>query len=163
MAYTKISSISRYISDTVAELPTDCNAGSTALVDGVNYVFFNSSWIYAPMPTSVSESYKKTVTFQDAVTAIGSGTSLTVGGLKTLTVGIKDTGTSSTGTIEFHAVDPVGNDILLKGMELTGWTSGTFTSSLGTTWIFDISGLVTVYFKITAISGTITVIGKGVA
>lgn len=52
MAYAEISSITRLTSDTLAELPTTYNAGSTALVDAdkQNYVFNGTAWKKAPMP-----------------------------------------------------------------------------------------------------------------
>ena len=104
------------------------------------------------------------VTFQDAATAIGNGASLTVGGLKTLTVGIASAGGNTARTIEFHGVGPAGNDILITGAKLNDLSTGTSTTGTGEIWQFDIRGLASVYMKLTAItSGNVTVKGKAVA
>lgn len=113
---------------------------------------------------SITGSLANQIIFQSAAVAAGNGASLTVTGLKNLTVGITSAGGNTARTIEFHGVDAVGNDNLFTGINKNGLTTATSTINTGETWQFDITGLVTVYMKLTAITtGTITVAGLAVA
>lgn len=114
--------------------------------------------------TTVTGSLANQINFQSTATATGNGTSLTVGGLKNLTVGITSAGGNTARTIEFHGVDAAGNDNLIAGVNKNGLNTATSTTNTGETWQFDITGLVTVYMKLTAITtGSVTVMGLAVA
>jgi len=113
---------------------------------------------------SIVGSLTNQVTFQNAVAVIGNGASLTVNGLKNLTVGIASAGGNTVRTIEFHGVDAVGNDNLISGVNKNGLATASSTINTGETWQIDITGLVSVYMKLTAITtGTVTVTGMVVS
>lgn len=117
-----------------------------------------------PVYAQLTGSNVQDVTFHDAATEIGDGASLTVNGLKTLTVGITSAGGNSARTIQFRGVDAAGNDNLMTGVKLSDLSTGSSTTATGETWQFDITGLDTVYMPLTAITdGIVTVKGKAVA
>ncbi len=117
-----------------------------------------------PLPCVLNGSLTNQILFQVAATTTGNGTSLTVAGLKNLTVGVTSAGGNTARTVEFHGVDPAGNDNLITGILKNGLTLASSTTNTGETWQFDITGLVTVYMKLTAITaGNVTVTGLAVA
>jgi len=92
---------------------------------------------------------------------IGNGAILTVTGLKNLTVGITSAGGNFVRTIAFRGVDAVGNDNLMTRVNKNGLTLANSITCTGETWQFDITGLVTVYMKLTAITaGNVAVTGQ---
>ena len=93
----------------------------------------------------------KTATFHDAVTVTGNGASVTVDGLKTLTVSCKGTNTSR--TIEVHGVDFNGVDNIITGYAVTDAASKATLTSNDLSVAYGVEGMVSVYAKITALAG----------
>jgi hypothetical protein len=102
------------------------------------------------------------VEFHVGATAPGDGIKYVVDEYKTLTADFCDDDSGSTATIEFRGIGPGGVDKLIKGFNLETLKGATSTSELGTTWMFDVTGLVKVYFKITSITGVVGIIGRAV-
>lgn len=123
------------------------------------YTFDGAKWV--PV---IAQSSVILIVFQAAATAAENGQALNVGGFKSLTVGITSAAGNSALTLEFHGVDAAENDNLITGVNKNGLSPATGTSNSGETWQFDITGLVTVYMKLTSITGgNVTVSGLAVA
>jgi hypothetical protein len=102
------------------------------------------------------------VTLQDAANAIGNGTVLTVGGLKTLTIEIN--GTSTSRTIMFEGASVSGTYYPITGVKTSDLTTAVTTTGTGEVWQFSITGLVSFRARISAIAGgNVNVKGKAVA
>ena len=91
------------------------------------------------------------VTFHDTVTATGNGTTHLVGGFKELTLSCKGTNTSR--TIEVHGVDANGVDNILPLFSVVDFSDMTTLTSKDLSVTCSVSGMVSVYAKITAIGG----------
>ena len=111
--------------------------------------------------TLIKSKYK-TVTLQDAATTTGNGTIQAIENYQNLTIGIS--GTSTSRTVEFHVVDENGIDDVIKGTRPKDFFQATSTSGNDETYQFDVTGYVSFYAKITAISGgNVTIKGRLVA
>lgn len=115
-----------------------------------------------PFPIQSMGSGVTDVTLQNAASATGNGTALTVGGTKTLTVEVS--GTSTSQTIVFEGASVGGTYYAIQGVKLQDLSTATQTTGKGEIWQFDVTGLVNFRARISAIAGgTITVKGKAVA
>ena len=100
------------------------------------------------------------VTFQNpGTTTIGDGTTITVGGNKTLKVSIYGNATSR--TVNFYAINANNEKIPLLGYNITTGVVAVNTSgTTSETWIFDVTALNQICMSISAISGgNLTVVG----
>ncbi len=102
------------------------------------------------------------VVFQNAVTAAGNGNTLTVNGMKTLTVEIFGTATSA--QVNFMAASVSGTYTPITGTNLDGFTQAVDVTSVSATpqlWQFDVTALASVQMQVASISGgSITVQGQ---
>lgn len=101
-------------------------------------------------------------TLQNNASAIGNGTPLSVGNIKTLTIEVS--GTSSSQTVVFEGASVSGTYYAIQGTKLNDLSVGSQTTSLGELWMFDVTGLVNFRARISAITGgNVSVKGKGVS
>lgn len=115
-----------------------------------------------PLHTRLTTSLVQDVTLQNAATATGNGTALDVKGLKTLTVEVS--GTSTSRTVIFEGASVSGTYYPITGVKLSDYTSATQTTGTGEVWQFDITGLVNVRARVSAVAGgNVSVKGKAVA
>lgn len=116
----------------------------------------------AIQPTQNTGSKVVDVSLQNAASATGNGTVLTVGGIKTVTVEIYGTCTSD--TVVFEGASTSGTFYSVSGTRLSDLTVASQTTGLNEVWQFDVTGLVSFRARISAVAGgNISVIGKGVA
>jgi hypothetical protein len=102
------------------------------------------------------------VTLQDAATAVGTGTTFTVGANKTITVDVY--GTAVGGTVIFEASGAAGVWYPIRGIRLSDYSMNTQTSSFGEVWSFDVVGVTSFRARISALtSGNVSVKGKAVS
>lgn len=121
-----------------------------------------SAWLPWKGEVELARSRIASHTFQNAVTAAGQGTALTVGGYRTLTVEIS--GTSTSRTLEFKAAGPSGAYRQLTAVRLSDFTVASSTTGSGELWQFDVTGLSSVIMDVTAVAGgNVTVQGRVVA
>ena len=112
--------------------------------------------------TVLAGSNVQDVTFHNGATVVASGTVLTVGGYKILTVEVS--GTSTSRNIEFMARGPAGINRPIMGIRLNDLATSASTNSTGEIWQFDISGLSSVLMNLAdVVGGNVTVQGKVMA
>lgn len=108
------------------------------------------------------QSNVQNVTLQSVATAVGNGTVLNIGGLKTLTIEIS--GTSTSRTVVFEAASESGTYFPIYGTNLQNQSFFTQTAGNNGVWRFDLTGLTTFRARISAVAGgDVTVTGKAVA
>jgi hypothetical protein len=91
------------------------------------------------------------VVFHSNATSTGNGIEKKVGNFKTLTIEIF--GTSSSRTLTFNAKMKSGTIRAITGVRLSDMSTGTSTTGTGEIWQFDITGLESVIFPLTALAG----------
>lgn len=98
----------------------------------------------------------KTHTFHNAAVAAADGNFFDNSSewFKTLSVDID--GTTTSHTVEFKAKGPNGIVRAIKGVKSTDWTIASSTTGTAETWLFDITGLRSIYMDISAM-----VVGAG--
>lgn len=110
------------------------------------------------------QSNVQDVTLQNAATAVGNGTVLTVGSFKTLTIEI--TGTSTSRTIVFEGCSVGGTYYQVNG-EKVAMPNPLFwyqTTGNNEVWRFEVTGLASFRARISTIAGgNVTIKGKAVA
>lgn len=103
-------------------------------------------------------------TFHDAAAEAADGAILTVSNGRTLTVEIYGSAENTARTVAFIARGPSGVDRALMGVKLSDLSTATTTTGTGEIWQFDVTGLVSVFMDLQAITGgTVTVKGRVVA
>jgi len=125
-----------------------------------------SDWVTGSDTTSkpkvLTGSIVEDAILQNAVSAVGNGTAISVGNLKTLTLEIY--GTSTSRTIVFEGASTSGAWYAIQGVKLQDLTTGSQTANKDELWQFDVTGLVSFRSRISAISGgNVTVKGKAVS
>jgi hypothetical protein len=102
------------------------------------------------------------VTFHDATITVSNGKEYSIGyGEDTLNVEINGTATSS--TVVFEGKGLSGNWYLIQGVNLSTLDMATQTIGKGQMWQFDLTGLVGIRMRISAInSGNLSVVGRAV-
>ena len=90
-------------------------------------------------------------TFHSAETSTGDGTAFDVESYSTLA--IKTTGTSSSRTLNFYAVDADGNKTAILGTKVGTTTTATTSTAKDEYWVFDVRCINQVIINIGAISG----------
>lgn len=92
------------------------------------------------------------VVLQNSANAIGNGTPLTVGGIKTVTVELTTTTTSSQ-TTAFEGSSTSGAFYPIQGLRLSDYVIATQSTGLNELWQFDVTGLVSFRTRISALVG----------
>ena len=102
------------------------------------------------------------IIFQNAVTANGNGTGISVGANRILRVSIYGTNVT-TSTITFMMTNESGAPEPITGIKLNGLLPLNSTTSLGETYVFDVTGVLTVNMVLSNLTGTgasVTVKGR---
>jgi hypothetical protein len=102
------------------------------------------------------------IVFHNAATTAVNGTTLAVGGAKSLTIEVN--GTSTSRTIIFEGAITSGAWCAIQGVKMQDLSIASQTTGKDEIWQFDVTGLVFFRARISAIAGgSITVKGKIVA
>lgn len=127
------------------------------VVDAAGVTLFTSA-----NPANVKLAVDTTaITFQDAITATGTGTTFVVNGNKTITLEIS--GTSTSRTIQFQASGPSGTFYPISGVNLSDMSVSSATTGTGALWQFDVTGVESFRANVTGIAGgNVTIKGKAV-
>lgn len=98
-----------------------------------------------------STATDKTVTFHNATITTGNGTITSVDGLKNLVLSCS--GTNSSITIELHVIDSNQVDNIIPGFSVVDFSQHNTITSKNLSYFYSVEGMVSVYAKITSISG----------
>lgn len=109
------------------------------------------------------EHVTQSFVFHNAISEAAAGEIFEVGKHKTLSVSIRGTATSR--TVQFYALNEIGEDIPINGYNISTGVLAVSTSGINSEiWVFDVSGIERIKMNISTISGgNLMVKGKAVS